>query len=564
MAIFPSLTRADDVISDVPIRKVALTDILDVERTRDMLRRESYYRCTQHKTKEYDFDGHILRFGEENVDVPADGYIPMKRRRPSVRMDLPKVIVDRFTALVFGHEHFPTIRAVGDTEAEDYVKTLAEESKLGVRFVEARNMGGATGTAVLSWGFIGGKPLVEVHKSAFVDVVEWRDYDRRKPLRVVKAYPYKKRVWSGDGKPKEKTFYYARYWDDNLDITWREIPKEIAETKAWWRVPASVVEHKTGYCPVYWIQNLPDSSSVDGISDFENQEDDCDAIDIQLSATHKGTVANVDPTLVIRDSPNNNEGVIHKGSSHAIYSVQGAEYLELKGSAIKASVDLLDRLRQYELDKAAAVLLDPDTLTGSGISAAAMRTRYAPMLAKADILREQYGDALVDILDDMLSVSRKLREVKTDADGRRYWSRVNLPPRITEEKNEETGELVVTVEERTPGSGGMISLQWPPYFQATWLDRKDAVGAVKEAAGNQPVMSQKTAVSTLSPLFGTDPDDELEEIENDADSMDRRAQGLLERGAPVMDLQGENPDRSNDDDGNDDGDNDGKGDFDDM
>ena len=536
MSILTQRLATDDIPSSVPIRKVALKDLLDPRRTRDMLRRESYFRCTQHDHKAYDFDGHILRFGEDNVDIPADGYIPMKRRRPSLRMDLPRVIVDRLTSLVFGHEHFPKVNALGDPIAEDFVQALIDVAKLPIRMVEARNMGGATGTAVMSWGFVGGKPLVEVHQSAFCEVIEWRDYDRRKPLRVVKAYPYTRRVWSADGKPQDATYYYARYWDTDLDITWKEIPDHWAETKAWWKTPATVVAHNTGFCPVYWIQNLPNSSCVDGVSDFENQEADCDAIDVQLSATHKGVVANVDPTLVIHDTRTNNEGVVHKGSSHAIYAEKGADYLELNGTSIKTSIELLERLRQYELDKAAVVLLDPQSLTGSGVSAAAMRTRYAPMLAKCAILREQYGDALVDILDDMLAVSRKLREVQVDADGRQYWSALKLPPRIEETLT--SGGLQASIQtEREPGSGGVLSLNWPPYFHSTWQDRNQAVVAVREAAGKQQVMSRRTAVSSLSPLFGTEVDDELAEIERDALEMDERAHGLLERGAPALDLR---------------------------
>jgi len=560
MAILARFTNNSSIMSDVPVRKVALTDIIDQSRSRDLLRRESYYRCTQHKTKQYDFDGNILKYGEENVDIPADGYIPMKRRRPSIRMDLPKVIVERFTTLVFGHEHFPGFSVTGDADAEDFIKALAKAAKLPTKMVEARNIGGATGTAVLSWGFVEGKPLIDVHQPAFVEVLEWRDYDRRRPAKVLKSYPFEDRVWTNDGKPEKATFYYARYWDQNVDITWHKIPEELAKTPKWWTAEATTVDHETGYCPVYWIQNLPDSSSADGVSDFEAQEDDCDAIDVQLSATHKGTVANVDPTLVIHDSQMNNEGVIHKGSEHAIYSEKGAAYLELAGTAIEASVRLLDRLRQYELDKASCVLLDPDDLTGSGISAAAMRTRYAPMLAKADLLRGQYGEAIVDILDDMITVARQLRIVQTDEDGVKYWSAVRLPPRITEDKDEETGDVVVTVEERSPGSGGQIELAWPPYFAATWEDRKEAVSSVKEGAGGQQVMSKRTAVATLSPLFGTDVDGELDAIEEDVETMDRRAHGLLERGAPVMNLQG-GDNAAIDDDNDDDGD---EGDFDDV
>jgi len=540
--LLPEVAGSDDVSSLVPLRRVALKDFVDQGRCGDLLRRESYLRCTQHDHKPFDFYGHFLRFGDL-VDIRPDDYVPMKRRRPLVRMDLAKVIVESLTAMIFGSDHWPTVAVPGDPEAEDFARELCRASRLPVRMIEARNLGGACGTAILSWGFVQGRPLVEVHQPAHVEVLEWASWPERRPAKAIKVYPYERRVWDVEGKPRDKTYYYARYWDDTVDVTWREVPEDVAATGQWTRTPAVVVRHDAGICPVYLVQNLPNSAAVDGWSDFEGQEEGCDSIDVLLSATVTGTTSNVDPTVVIKDTRSNNEGVVRKGTGHAIYAPGGANYLELSGSAVGAARELLRDLRQYELDKAGVVILDAEKMSGAGISAAAMRTRYARMLAKCDLLLEQYGPVVTAIIGDMLTVARRLRTVRVGPDGVRYWSKVDLPPRI-----EETEEGTVAVE-RTPGVSSNVTLSWPPYFPATWQDRKEAAATAKDASGGQQVISRKTAVQAVAGLFGVeDVAREIEAIEEDQEESSRRARDILDAGAPRLGLQGENDEDQPDED----------------
>jgi hypothetical protein len=543
MAFLPWTKKTSDVEGLEPLYGIALTDILDPEKTSDILRRESYYRCTQHRHKAYDFDGYMMSYGD-TVDIPpGDDYIPMRRRQPSATMDLARVIVDRFTALTFGKEHFPLITVVGDPDAEDFARTLCTESKLPSKLMEARGLGGACGTSVMSWGFVDGRPTVEIHDRAWVYVIEWADYEQRKPARALKIYPFKKRV-RVQKMMKEREFYCARYWDADVDVKWPEIPKEVAKTDQWLEEPHTIVRHEVGFCPVYWVQNLPNSQDDDGWSDYEEQEADFDDLDCIKSATSGGIKLNVDPTLVVHASPSQNEGVVHKGSRHAIYCEKGAKYLELAGTAMEAARKYMRDARQDELDKASCVLVDPEKMSGAGISAAAIKMRYMPMLAKCDLLREQYGAVLVEILKDMLKVARTLGEVKTDEDGERYWAPVELSPRVEEVEGEQ-----VNMVERTPGQSSLVGLSWPPYFPATWLDRKDAIGAAKEATGGKQVLSQRTAVESISPLYDIeDVDAELDLIAEDQESQDERAGAFLGMGAPMVQKQGAEDDEEEEQD----------------
>jgi hypothetical protein len=511
-----------------------LTEIVKPERRRQLLKLTSYYRCTQHAHKPYMWDGAIAGY-EAPYYVFATEEPPMAQRQPSQRLDLGKIIVDRLTSFVFGFEHFPAIKVEGDPLAQDFARELAKEAALPVRMIEARNLGGAAGSVALSWGFVNGRPVVEVHVSAFVEVLEWADYERRKPGRVLKAYPYTVREWNREGRAVDVKYWYARYWDTEVDITWPQIPEALAKTKAWADAEHTLAQHNAGFCPVYWVQNLPDSSDVDGMSDYEGQEDCFDNADILLSATTRGTILNVDPTLVIMDDEINNEGPIRKGSHWAIHA-KNAKYLEVSGSSVTAGLENVMKIRQFELDKASVVLLDPEKLAGAGVSAAALKTRFLPMLAKCDVLREQYGsNAIRAILEDMLKMARRLdTEPREDEDGALVMTRVKLAPKI-EELDDRTN-----ITERNPGTGEHVSLAWPPYFPASWQDRKEAVTTMKEGVGGQPVVSYETAVEALAPVLGVeDPRAELRRIEEDKEGNLDRAQRAFGAGAPRVPVQGD-------------------------
>jgi hypothetical protein len=530
--------------NDAMVKKVRLLDIVHTEDVMLTITREQYYACSQHDYKPFDWDGFFVKFGSVS-DVPVSGYVPLKKRQPSARMDLPRVIVNELSAMTFGDEKFPQLVIEGDSDAEDYAKELCKVAKLPTKILEARNNGGATGTAVVSWGFVDGKPVVDIHKRSQCTVFDWADYELRRPSNMLKAYTYKKRIFDSDGKPKTKLFYYARYWDEHVDICWRDIPEEVGATAAWWMLPSKAVIHSSKFCPVYWIQNYSDSDDIDGIGDYiDGSHSNFDQIDELLSATVKGTKANVDPTLVIHASKSENQGVLRKGSENAIFSEKGATYLELVGSSIETALRVLDTMRQIELDKAGVVILDQEKAGGTAVSASAMKQRYARMTARVDLLRDQYECAIIQIVKDMLEVARSLESAPVETEsGEQMWSKIILPPRI--EENDENDDKAEDGEppkrekkktkevERKPGTSSNVTATWPPYFVPSWLDKKDAVDTVRAASNNQQVMSQRKAVATLAPMFGTeDVNQELGEIDEDKERSIERTQSLMEPGAP--------------------------------
>lgn len=503
--------------------QLPLRQIIDGERRLELLKLESYLRGTQNDHKRFDWDGRVM-FGDDGLDVQVDSYIPMKRRRPCVSLRLGKVIVKRLTTMLFGHDRFPTLNVEGDPDAQGYIRELSKVAKLKTKMVEARNKGGACGSVFLSYGYVEGKPIMEVHSPGLVDVLEWEDYANRIPSKVLKAYDYRKRVFKGT-EAKRETFWRVKYWDKNIEQTWEDIPDQVAATPAWTQWRSTVINHGLEKCPVILVQNQPDSENVDGISDFEGQTGDFDELDRLASATQKGTTANVDPTLVINDRKGKDETIVRKGTGTVIFSPQGASYLELSGTSVTAAKEWLHEVKQNQLDEAEVVLLDPEKLAGSGVSAASLRVRFAPMLAKCDILRDQYGEAIVDVMRSLLEMARKggvvldpiieMKEVE-DLEGNPVLDKNGEPKTVT------------TEVPRNPGSSSRISLKWPPYFPATWEDRKIAIESTKAAAGNQSVLSRETAIELLAPLLDIeDVDAELDRIEEDANGASERAKAIF-------------------------------------
>ena len=491
------------VIPEAPLRS-----LFEDERFRELDRQESYFRATQDKGLRYNWDGQI-DVGSEATIRPG-WVVPYQQRRPSSRFDLAKLIVARLTSMVFGQDRFPEIRIEGDPEAEDYAQALAKEARLAVKMAEARDLGGATGTAVMSFGFREGKPRIQVHNAKHCVPLAWADFDERRPSVVMKAYSSPRQVFdTTENRTKRKDFWTVHLWTQTVEIIWRNMPDAIATLPNWQNLwPAdSVVNHAFGFCPVYWIQNRPCSEEVDGEGDYEGQESTFDQVNRLLSATTRGTIANVDPTLVVKMDPSQNTGEVFKGSNNAIFSTGGAEYLELKGTAVQTAERQLERLRQYCLDVAGVVMTDPEKLAGAAQSARALEILYQPMLATCDKLREQYGEhGIKKLLLAMLQVARMYQDAVPAilTDGTVVKAQVMLPPRVETSVDDATGEETVTITPRTPGTSENISLNWRPYFPATWKDIVDATAGMKVANGGRATVSQRTSVAAIAPLVGID------------------------------------------------------------
>lgn len=489
-----------------------------------MDRLEQYFRNKQDDHKRYDWDGCMRELGGVALfePEPVSWDVPYAQRRPNARYNLPRVVVSSLTQMSLGGTSFPEINCEGDEAAEKALREWSKIMRLPAQISEARNFGGQQGTACWSLGVTRGRFRVDVHNPKHCIVLDWVDRADFIPRRVLKAYSFERHVVDVESKSLVKrTFWYVRLWDEQRSITWEQVPDELAKEPDWHDKIKPTYEHvhNWGLCPFYWVQNLPDSQEEDGEGDYEGVEDKCDEINTLLSSSSRGARKNVDPTTVVHREDDEEE--LRKGSSAVIYSPEGAEYLEMKGTGVTASLELINELRQSVLEECQCVIPREDKITGAAQSAAAMRILYRPMIARCNILRDQYGPPITRMLEDVLKVARKLKTTLVE---------VFAPDGTLAERQRPT-----LTPDLDPGVAEMVTLRWPEYFAPTSQDIKDAVTTAQAASGGKNVIAHKTAVDYTARMFGVaDVDEEIAAIDEEADAEADRAAEAMEREAQAF------------------------------
>lgn len=360
----------------------------------------SWYKTVQYDGRKYDWDGHpnISHVAREQITqqgfVPA-GYVltnadwPQRFRRPKVIYNIVKVIVDRFTGMLFSERRHPQLDVLGEPSTDDYLDEMVKQSRLWATMIQARQHGGSMGTCIVGFKFIRGKPICEVHDPRWTTVKEWADRTMLEPRVVEKRYMHPEQVRDPNtGQMKEVAFWYRRMITDVDDVLFKPVPVEDGREPEW--QVQEHVKHDFGFCPVQWIQNLPVEDSIDGDPDVLGIHGISEGIDQLLSESFSGTAKNCDPTLVLRTKGAITDA-LKKGSDNALKvdPEGGATYLEIAATGIKSARELAQEMRTFALEVAQCVLDHPDAVAKT---ATEIELVYSSMLSKADVLREQYGE----------------------------------------------------------------------------------------------------------------------------------------------------------------------------
>jgi len=446
----------------------------------------AWYRCAHYDTRRIDWNGKEVLDPIEHEAIASAGFIPpgfydagallpIKFRRPSAPYGLVKVVVDRFTSFLFSERQHPYVYVAGDDDTNDYAGALIEASRLWPSMIQARRYGGSMGSVCVGFQFIDGVPRVEVHDPRWVnpDFID-RDTLRLRGIEKRYMYPEDERD-PHTGKFVTNWYWYRRTIDEQKDTLFAKAPVGKGEEPDW-QVEREV-EHGFGFCPCIWVQNQPVQEDVDGDPDCEGIYDNVEAIDQLISMANKGTIANSDPTLSIVTDADMSE--ISKGSDNAIKLPAGssANYLEIQGSGPKAALEMAAELRKLALEVTQCVLDHPEM---SVRTATEIERVYSSMLAKADILREQYGQRCVlPLVEMMLAAARKIGETTSvdEQTGETVRQTIVLPKRVT--TNDETGESEQA--DRKLGPGGPATILWPRFFQLGLADIELAVRSAGQA-----------------------------------------------------------------------------------
>ena len=478
MAEISLITEPDPRLEQLRVRRVPTADARQLR----LSELWAFYEGNQYDSLKYDWDGRpvmapVDKLQQTMLTIQPIGFIadpdpdvPWKQRRPVITEGLAKMIVDRFTALLFASHNRPTLRPE-PSEAQEFIDAVLEQTDWWNIWRQARAFGGATGTVIVGVRLDEGQARLDVFDPRFT-LVQFKAPDSTEIVWLEILYAYQtteNRTQIVDGKPIEVAttvqYYYRRVITPEMDVVFKPLESKAAEQVGIWEVD-SVVEHNLGFVPAVWVQNLPAIHQTDGVCDFEGTQDMIVALDAQLSQAHVGILYNADPTLVL--NTDKDASTIRKGSRHAIVLEQGgdAKYLELSAGGPNAALTLAEKLEDAIMQQA-QVVLHP----GQGqMTAEEVRRRYEAMYDKADVLRGQYGEAMQKVLRLIVQVA-----------------------------NQATSQgLAVDLPQPYPES---VEIEWPHYVKETATDKESVIRQVVMAV-SAGLLPREYAAQQIAKQFG--------------------------------------------------------------
>jgi len=478
-------------------------------RQQDMNWLWSYYMCSQYADRKFDWDGsdhldHLEKVAISSGRAMDPGFYdannqvaPLKFRRPSAPYHLCKVIVDRFTSLLFSEKRHPELTVEGDELSEDFVQAIAEAGRLWPTMMMARTFGGACGSVAVGFQFIDGRPYFEVHDPRWV-FPKFSDRTTLELEALEKRYVFYQEMWDPEEERYvQMPFWYRRVIDTEKDVIYKPCPVGDGSEPDWSSLKDKEVIHNFGFCPAVWIQNIPVVGDIDGLSDCHGTYDMMEQIDSLYSQSQKGIIANCDPTLVI--SSEGEMDSVSTGSDNAIHVPGGTvSYLELQGAGSRAAREQAKEYRSMVLE-VNQCFLEGDS-TAAAMTATEVERRYSSMLAKADILREQYGERGVKPLMKKVVLAVKKLTAPAIIGGQIQRRIVNLPKRVV---MDEEGKVIKRETRRLGSDSQSIGLDWPKYFEPSAQDIQQAVGAAS-AAKSAGLIDQEHASRSVAPFFGVE------------------------------------------------------------
>ncbi|MCB8881693.1 phage portal protein [Acidisoma cellulosilytica] len=405
----------------------------------------------------------------------SDGgeYVPLHKRRPSVKSGLCRTVVDDSVALLFSEGHFPSFR--GDEKAVEAIQAFVKASKLNEIMIDVATRGSVGSVAVL-FQILKGVPYLKVMPTACL-TPEWDPEAPDQLLRVTEKYKVRGRDLRLQGynipvDADAEKFWFQRCWDDQ-DETWFQ-PIPCSETE---RLPAVDSErsltHGLGFLPVVWVKNLPGGDAVDGACTFEAAIDTVIEIDYQLSQAGRALRYAGDPRLMVRDAGGENRPITGGASNAIVLSdpAADAKFLEINGTAAAAVESYVRYLRHLALESIHGSRADPEKMSAAQ-SGRAIEMLNQGLIWLADRLRISYGEGALMAIARMLCLASSRVKGGLIIGGKAY---------------------------RDLGADG-LSLAWPRWYAPTAEDRRSEATTLGSLV-NSGLMSHQTAVSVLAQTY---------------------------------------------------------------
>jgi hypothetical protein len=473
----------------------------------------AFYFCEQYSARTTSWDGRpvlsdIERDSIARTQVLPPGFydpgskfddVPLSLRKPTAPYHLVRVVVNRFTGLLFSAGKHPSISVAGNPDLQSWLEGIVKATRMWIRFAYARTFGGAIGSTAVTFKFVNGRPVLEVHDPRWcTPTILDRSTGAMQSLEI--RYMYPREEFNAQGIIEQNLYWYRRIINDQTDTVFKPAPVGDGDEPQWEAL--ETVAHGFGECPGVWIRNSQ-TEELDGEPDCHGEFDTQEAIDRLLAQADQGAVENCDPTLLI-ESDELKLQELRKGSRNAIKVEKGGggTYLEMNGAGVEAALKMIEVHRRNFLEVVQCIL-DSDKADGTQ-TATEVERRYSSMHNRGDLFREQYGEhGIKPLLAKIVRAAIKMRAPNQPVDpatGMRVVQEIKLPPvhddnGVPRERSFPLG-LVEFSED-------MIELTWPEWIERGPSDAQSAAGAVSTARSAR-ALDQESAVQYLAPFFGVD------------------------------------------------------------
>jgi hypothetical protein len=411
------------------------------------------------------YDGLPYQFHEERNG--AGEYIPLRMRRPSVRYNLCRIVVDDSVALLFSNAHFPALESQ-DGHLVRTLEDLIAETNLNEVMIDAA-IRGSIGSVAILMRVLRNRVFFSVLDSQYL-TPQWDAGAPDTLSAVTELYKVKGSDLAAQGYgdvDEAGLYWFQRVWDTDSE-TWF-LPWLVNDPSAGLAVdPVRSVVHGLGFVPVVWIKNLPGGDAVDGSCTFKAAIETNIEIDYQLSQAGRGLKYSSDPTLLIKE-PALGDSEIVKGAGNAlVVSEKGdAKLLEIGGTACETVISYVRTLRELALEALHGNRANADRLTAAQ-SGRALELMNQGLIWLADNLRISYGDGGLLVLMRMVIRAS------------------NIFPLLV--LGEEIGPLEMS---------SRLTLRWPRWYPMSADDRVKEAQAVAMLA-NAGQISREASVKSLA------------------------------------------------------------------
>lgn len=429
-------------------------------------------------------------FHEEKQDGGLQEYIPIRKRRPSVRYALCRTVVEDSVSLLFSEGHFPELECE-DEPLRESLQAIIKEARLNQVMIDGATKG-SVGSVCFFVRVLKGRVFITAEETQFLTPTWQRDAPDTLE-KVTERYKVKGKDLKAQGYTVDEDaamYWFQREWTVDEEVWY--LPLKIdrsQEPAAPQRDATRSVTHGLGFVPCIWTRNLPGGDTADGACTFPPEAIDCQIeIDYQLSQGGRGLKYSSDPTLMIKEPAAGDDGQIVKGAGNALIVSQDgdAKLLEISGTAVTAVLEYVRAVREMGLESAHGNRSNVDKLS-TATSGRAMELMNQALIWLADKLRISYGEgALLDLLRMIVLASQKYPLKLKDG---------------------------TTIGKLSPDKP--VSLRWPRWYAPTYADQQTQAETLDTLRG-AGLLSQETAVKALAADYDVeDVEEEIGQINTD-------------------------------------------------